>query len=420
MGADDMSELPPGFVVDGPSEAPALPAGFAIDGAAPATPKKFGWSDTWPAKLAQSLYSGLTLPGDVASGQVKVPSSGIVPGSVPFGDPSSGGERVADLMGMAMPMSAVNVAVRSGAVPTATALKSAAEAGYTTARELGVDIAPQAVSTLGQRIGAALTEKGVSGELAPKTYSILEKISEVPQDSVVTISNLDTLRKSFGHAARDFANPTEQLAAKSAQRHLDDYLANIPAQDVIQGPASEASKILTEARANYAAAKRSEVVTDAVEVAGRNAQAANSGLNVGNNTRQSLNSILKSDRKSSGFSPEELTQMEKVVSGTVPGNTARVLGNALGGGGGLGAAVTAGIGGFINPYLAAAPIVGTGLRALSNASVSRQARLLDELVRSRSPLAQASEGVSQVLSPAQRAALVRALVEEGETKIQNR
>jgi len=41
----------------------------------PTTKKKMGWNDTWPAKLAKSIASGLTLPGDVFQGNATVPQS---------------------------------------------------------------------------------------------------------------------------------------------------------------------------------------------------------------------------------------------------------------------------------------------------------------------------------------------------------
>lgn len=52
------------------------------------------WNDL--KKLADSIKSGLTLGADVIEGKAILPSSGAVPGSVPFGDPDSAGERVAD------------------------------------------------------------------------------------------------------------------------------------------------------------------------------------------------------------------------------------------------------------------------------------------------------------------------------------
>lgn len=102
MDAAAMSDLPPGFVIDQPQQdqpAPhGLPGGFVMDGqpsggvtTEPATgdrpprvimdmgrhKKTFTerLSDTWPAKAIESIYSAVTLPGDVMAGKAHVPGS---------------------------------------------------------------------------------------------------------------------------------------------------------------------------------------------------------------------------------------------------------------------------------------------------------------------------------------------------------
>lgn len=414
-----MTDLPPGFVVD--NQPAALPPGFVPDGQAPAK-KEFGLGDTWPARLAKSIYSAVTLPGDVAQGNVSMYGS----------DGQTNPEVIGRSADLAAAVSPVPSASRAGAgifgvpisakaapvVPTREALEQASKSGYEQARGLGVELRPQPISDLGVRVGTQLNELGVQSELAPKTFSILGKLGGAPEGSFATIQNLEALRRSFGYAAKDFANPTEQLAGKTAQRAIDDYLAAIPAEDVVRGPAAEASKILSQARSNYAAASRSGEVTGAVEAADLSAAAANSGQNLGNATRQRIKSLLLSDKKTAGFSPDELAQMEQVVRGTGVGNAARTAGNFLGGGGGLGGVVSAAIGGAATaPYGgvgAAAPLVGMALKKVSDRSVNSQVRILDELVRSRSPLAQELTGANVSVAPEmspQTAAIVRMLLE---------
>lgn len=418
-----MTDLPPGFVLNQPQAPVAndLPQGFVINGASPAPEKEFGLSDTWPVRLAKSLYSAVTLPGDVYQGKV------AVTGEDGHTSPEVI-ERAADLAAVASP---VPTATRAGAgifaapmspratpvAPTVEALEKAAKSGYEEARGLGVEVRPQPIADLGMRIGADLNEKGIQSELAPKTFSILSKIASPPASSVATIQNLEALRRSFGHAAKDFANPTEQLAAKSAQRAFDEYLAALPAEDVVRGPAEKVAKVLAEARGNYAAAQRSNQVTGAVDAADISAAAANSGQNVGNAVRQRLKSILLSDKKTAGYSDRELAQLEQAIRGTRVGNTARIAGNLLGGGGGLGGAITAAIGGVATaPYGgvgAVAPLVGAGLKKASDASVSRQVKLLDEMIRARSPLggklSEAGKQVPEELS-AKKAAILRLML----------
>jgi hypothetical protein len=343
---------------------------------------KFGLGDTWPARLAKSIYGAVTLPGDVYSGQTPVDVN----------NPEFMG-RVTDLAGLGTPTTpkaAPSLIAPKAGLPTAEELKSAASQGYDTARNMGVDIKPAAVANTAQTLAANLEKDGINAKLAPKTFGIIDELAAPPAGSVATLSNLETARRALGNAAKDFLNPTEQLAAKRAQQHLDDYLGSLPQSDVLAGDAAKASKVLSEARGNYAAAKRSEQINGQVDIAEGNAAAADSGLNVGNSVRQRFNSILKSDKKSSGYTDPEIAQMERVRNGTAFGNVARYGSKFLGGGGGLGSVASAAVGaGTLGPIGAAAPAVGYALKKLSDASVARQVRKLDEMTRARAPLSQA-------------------------------
>jgi hypothetical protein len=424
-----MSDLPPGFVLEGQDasqQTAALPPGFVMEGALQAK-KPYSGTILPLSRDAQGnisfdsnaglvgmvkhalggAESALTLPGDVYQGNVSMvgPDGHTNPEVI---------RRSADLAALTSPVSprtALSATATKAVIPTQEALETAASAGYDKARGLGVEISPQSVAQMGGKIGASLEEKGINGELAPKTFSILNKVTNPPADSVATISNLETIRRSLGHAAGDFTNPTEQLAAKTAQRHLDDYLASIPAQDVVRGPAAEASQILGDARGNYAAAKRSSQITDAYDAADLSSAAANSGQNLGNATRQRIKSILLNDKKTSGYSDAELAQMEKLVRGTKLGNASRYVGNLLGGGGGLGSVASAAVGaGAAGPIGATAPAVGYALKKLSDASVNRQARILSEMIRNRSPLSQTTNATVTQQIPLSKQAIVRALL----------
>lgn len=61
-------------------------------------------ADTWPARLARGILSGMTLPGDVLTGRTRLPSSAGLLGSVPY--ESSEGQaslsRITDLASLAM------------------------------------------------------------------------------------------------------------------------------------------------------------------------------------------------------------------------------------------------------------------------------------------------------------------------------
>lgn len=371
--------------------------------------KEFGLGDTWPAKLAKGIFNATTLPGDVMQGNVSMTDeTGRTNPQVIA--------RAAELASVATPMSPASrlgvgwagaLKTQDAPAPTREALAKAASEGYDKARGLGVEINPQGIANLGGRIDAALNDLGINGEFAPKTFSTLNRIANPPEGSVATVNNLETIRRAFGYASKDFTNPTEQKAAELAKQYLSDYLAAIPNQDVIRGPASEVSGLIKGANGNYAASKRAGQITDAYDAADLSAAAANSGQNAGNATRQRIKSILLNDKKVAGYSPDEVAQMETLVRGTTLGNTGRALGNYLGGGGGLGAlhssSAGAGVGALVGGPLGAAvgaalpPTIGYGLKKLSDKSVDTQAQMLVDMILKRSPLAQS--GPARVAAP---------------------
>lgn len=373
------------------------------------------------SNLAKAAWSGATAPGDVYNGKLD-------PGS----DAAIG--RALDLASVASP---VNPAITAGdraipgvlkAVtqekvkpPTTDALYEAASGGYNKARDMGVDYSSDAVKNLAAGLRAGLEKDGILGELAPKTFSVLGKLENPPSGSVTPLGGLDAARKAFGLAGKDFANPTEQLAAKRVIEGLDGFVENPDAASVVAGPAAAAADTLKGARGNYAAASRSDRINGIEDAADLRAAAANSGHNADNSIRSRVASLLLSPKQAAGYSAPELAALRQVTEGDLTRNTARQIGNLLGGGGGLGAALTGtiGVGGGLaagGPAGAAVgaslPVLGYGAKALGNALTRRALNSADEIVRSRSPLfQQMQQGAPMVVdSPEQRMAYVRALM----------
>lgn len=387
------------------------------------------------AGLIGAIKSGITLPGDVASGKV---------------DPNSqeAMDRAWDFTGIAAP---VNPAIRAGEraipgvlkslrpsklkAPTVDALKESAEAGYEAIRAMGVDYSSSAVKSLADDIQRELTEKGILAELAPKTYSVLGKLQSPPAESVASIEGLVAARRALNNAAGDFTNPTERLAANRIIDRLDEFLLGPDEASVVARAgvgdggeasaftrASAAGKILEDSRGDYAAAKRSEKITGAEERAELNAAVANSGANVDNQLRARAAELLKKPKETRGFSKEELALIRRIAEGTFTTNFTRRLGNLLGGGGGLGAQVTGGLGmaagGALGGFPAAGvgyflpPLVGAASKKASAALVGKQYEKLDEAVRKRSPLYEQmlKSKPMEAADPTTRAAIARALM----------
>lgn len=353
---------------------------------------KFGLGDTWPARLAKSVFSAARLPGDVMNGTTPIVGE----------DGNTNPEvtrRSFDLAAVATPQSVANRALPKAvpvekpapppATPTIAELKGAATVGYESPEVTGLVIRSKPVTDFAGRVRQDLNEAGFDENVAPKTLAILAKIEEAPNGAFVTGKNLDSLRKTLGKAAGS-TDPSERAAAAQAIEALDNLIPNLGKGDVLRGDASKAAETLATARANYSAAKHSESIDAKTIQAELRAAAANSGQNVANTVRQRLADVLLKDKQKRGFTPAELQMMEEIVRGSRGENALRTAGNVLGGGGGLGAVAAAGAGAYATGGPGAvAPLVGWLLKSASNKMTLKQAEKLSTMIRDRAPLASA-------------------------------
>lgn len=141
-------------------------------------------SDTLPGRIAKSIYSAVTLPGDVLAGRAHVPSSdGSLPGSVPYGSPESSGERIAELAFVANPAAAAlrggqnafgavskpstvapKVAETVRPAPSVSELKSAAKAQFDAPEVAALEIAAPTMKSFAEKTKEALSSKGFDQE----------------------------------------------------------------------------------------------------------------------------------------------------------------------------------------------------------------------------------------------------------------
>lgn len=312
-------------------------------------------------------------------------------------------------------------------IPTTTQLSDAAGAGFNAARSMDVRIDPRARQTLAAMLERQYQNKGILPENADIAYKTLGRL-QTPADegAFTTIADLHNIRQAFGNAAGNISSPKDPLAGVLGKQLVDKYLEALPQQSVMAGPATAARDQLKAAIGNEAAAQRSNQITGELNkaytgVAERPDLAAGSsgvGQNVGNSTRQQVKSIVTDPDRVKGWTPAEIEQGAGIVRGTRPMNAARFFGNALGGSnaglaalyGMSGAGAGIGSGNPLAAALAAAPIVGYGLKQAEHALTRREVNKLDEALRSRSPLAGSMPPAALTgAEEARRMALIRAL-----------
>lgn len=353
--------------------------------------------------MAKQLYSAARNLGEAAagnsdalsaSGQVADPALIGSAATVAMGAPmraAPGGMLAAPVTPKVIEQAAPKVA--EAVAPTAQALKQAAREGFESAPIKELEIAPRALGDFAGIMRTRLNEAGLDDVLASKTFGLLSKLEKAPADAIVTGQNLQTLRRTFAEAAGS-VDKTERRAAKAVVDAIDEFIPNIAAKDILSGDPKAAAKAWELARGNYAAAMRSEDIARAVLKAQRQADAAGSGANIDNATRQQFKAILNNEKKLRGFNEEEIAQMEAIVKGTMAGNAARLVGKAAPTGivsgalsGGAGFAVGGPAGGVLLPLMGA---IG---KRIGDRSTTNQVAKLDELVRSRAPLAKSMQDV---------------------------
>jgi hypothetical protein len=354
---------------------------------------------TWPERAVRGLAGTLAgIPERAISAAYSAPPGSREATEAMIGPAADAAMATAGTLGT------LRTGVAKAVTPSAEALDASGAAGFDAARDSGVKITASSVNRLADTTMAKLEQLGLDSQLAPDTFHTLAKMrAPAAEGAFADVANIRSMRATLQNAARNFNNPREQKAASMAIRDLDAHLGDLGTADVLAGDPVAASRTLGNATGDWAAKSRSETVTDAARNAELSADAANSEKNIGKITRQKFKSLLLNEKESSGFSPDELAQMERIVSGTKTGNATRSISNLLGGGdlrrivaSSAGAGAGALVGGPAGAVVGGAipPTLGTIARLLSNRSTANQVRKLDEMVRQRSPLFQ-SQPVAQ-------------------------
>lgn len=389
------------------------------------------------AGIIGPLKRAFMLPGDVMKGKVDLNSPdavGRVTEAATIMTPMSVASRAAvpaasKAIGPRASR-ALRVAKRKGdfKLPTTQQLDDAADAGYTALRESDVVFKSDAIALKARELRVKLNELGFDETLAPDTFKQLAKLENPPDGSFLTTKNIETARRTLNNVWKKNIGPngngTDSSAARSVINLLDDFVSSPPSGAVVSGDAVRAGKIAKDARGNFAAARRAEKIENVEQLAELQAASANSGQNTANRIRQKLAQIVDPTKpqRSAGYSDEEIKAIEAVVRGGVAENTLRSAGNLLGGGQGLGGGLAAGAAGAAG-YAAGGPVAGVvagaapvlagrGLKAGAAALGRRGVARVGDMIRSRSPLAQALEAQAGYYYPniEKHAAVTRALM----------
>lgn len=235
---------------------------------------------------------------------------------------------------------------------------------------------------------------GLHAPDSPRVWARLDQLENMGPGT--TVSEIRSVRKGLNKIAKDTADNTERLMAKTIINKIDDTL-------------EQSNPVFREANKNYAIGSQSERVMKKLDDALVNAETANSGLNKGNAIRQAFKPDVK---KPIGYDKEAQRQLRQITGGN---KAIRYSANLLGGGGGLGQMLAATIGSG-GGYMAAGPLgaatgpamvaLGRALKGIENAKTKAEVRKLDALIRASAPAAKGNLRNS----PQLRSALARLLL----------
>ena len=263
----------------------------------------------------------------------------------------------------------------------------AADNHYANMRGFGVEIHPNAMNQVADNITTELMAEGYRPRNAPKVFDAVEELRN-PAGQNHEISDIDSVRKVLGKARLD---PSERDAARRAVGHIDDYLANLGnnPQDVVVNPhfAGRVGEEATSARANYAVAKRSEDIDEALEKAQRQAGRAGAGGNINNAIRQQLSSLRNNRKKMAGWNDDEKAELDAVIHGSASANAARQAGK-FAPHGIVSTVMSAGTGHMIAPGFGeiAVPAGGWIAKKIGDRMTRLSAERLQNVIKARSPL----------------------------------
>ena len=240
---------------------------------------------------------------------------------------------------------------------------------------------------------ARLKAERASERLHPRAYAAVEEAKNWPNSRLVDV---EETRRVIG---RDVAaNPDEAAVGMALKDEIGDFLDSLTPAKVVSGdPRGAISDLLAGRHLTHQAHKARAVEGQAYRAKARAARAGRGGNEI-NTMRQNVGKILDKEvaplkpGQRSGYTPDEIAQMEKINFGTRGQNFGRHLAGlapttgalpALASTGGVGGAVT-GMAVTGNPLfgLAAAP-AATGLvaKGLTERATRKQIEELLDIIR---------------------------------------
>lgn len=292
---------------------------------------------------------------------------------------SPGMQAAAGLGGSLLAGGVTNPMFRSIPDSNAKGLMQAAGNGFNQFRAGGAEIPEPDITAWAKTNKTLLEGNGLDSDLAPTTHKILDGLqgqSMGPSD----ITALNSKLSKVAGNTQDFKPTQDAVAATKLKQSFNNDLPNL----LLQKPTNAADlATLAQAKRTYAAGAMAQNVDDAAAKGVRQASKANSGMNVENRVRSTIDSRLGAPYQQKNLTPAQQDFVNQMIQGSPGQNALRTAGNMLGGGGGIGAGITAVAGGHLmglDPLHSAVgmalPVAGMASKALANKNMVDKAKAL--------------------------------------------
>lgn len=372
-----------------PSEAHAghaLPSSAQIEHGVESVTGKFGQPETTAGKYAESVGefvpSAFVGPGGLLrkGAETVLGGLGAEAGGEAFGEPGRfvggmlgvGGAGIAAAEGQSRKLSKM--------LPDKDAHEVASKAGYKAIEDSRLQATNASISTLTTGLKADLENRLVDRADAPAIFTAIENLSKGGGEVASIMALFENLGKVPPSAGEKY------YAAQMTREGIIDWMDNLKPQDLVTGDAQFTVAMWDQARGNWSAKKKLEMLTEQQDKAARQAAKSGSGANFENTLRQRMDEILNSEKKSRGLAPNVRDEIVKAVEGNWYRNSLRAVGKWAPTGpvsamptigadliGGAGAATALATTGFVAKWLA-------------EYLTKRQIREVEDLIKSQSPI----------------------------------
>ena len=277
------------------------------------------------------------------------------------------------------------------AAPEVNKIKSASRVIFNELDSSGVAVNQKALKRLQDNLALTAKKEGIDVRVTPEASGAIDAVNEaISSGKSLPTSEMDTLRTIAKNSI--VATDANKMRVGSAiVDEIDDFLDNIKSIDIDKGAqisATDIGKKYRTARKLWGRAKRSEMLTDAIEMGSSRKAGVEKGI------RNELNNLLNRKKSRKFLSDEDVAAIRKVTDGDFKQNFASLVGgmglkfenspsmfSSIIGGGGVGAVASQvpGLTGAVAPIAVGAITVGTIAKEVAKRLTKNSARFLDTM-----------------------------------------